>query len=160
MAKIPTLAFVILVAFTSSGSGFVENPLDYLKKGFVITKPRPIADFDQTFEISCQLPEGQVVKKCIINGAHTSLKVNLENGTVTDMDGTVVSGITGITGNPRMCGIMDSALNDEKLGDWSCEMEDEGILHKGSFQLLSVQQGWAKDIRLPRHIEVSRHFRF
>ncbi len=139
------------------GFTVADNPLDYLENGFIITKPSPISNFDQTFELSCRIPKGKSVKNCMFYGPSKSLTVDLATGDVytgNTTEGNPIDGITGILGDPRMCGIQHSVLTKEDLGEWNCVMADEGLFRQGTFQLLTLEAGWAKDIRLPEHIEV------
>ncbi len=152
--------FLVLASFWSASHGF--EPTDNLERGFNFDVPGPIGDFDEEFTLACQLPEGKTITEvCRLNGPHQGwLTVNVQDGSVfkgNDTNGEALDTMTGITGDPRTCGIMvkKSVLTKDDLGQWFCHVkEDENPFYQGTFNLIPLDQGWFKDIRLPRHMTV------
>ncbi len=154
--------WLLLLAILATAFADSENPLDALKNGFVINKPSPISesDYDKPFTLECQVPEGKTVDACQYFGPNDQfLTVEGENVFEgNDTSGDPLEGVTGITGNPRSCGLQYDKLTEDHLGEWNCYMDStvqDDMFRMGTFQLLTVEQGWAHDIRLPRHLEVS-----
>eukprot|EP00095_Tigriopus_kingsejongensis_P012701 maker-scaffold22_size673200-snap-gene-5.52 protein:Tk12701 transcript:maker-scaffold22_size673200-snap-gene-5.52-mRNA-1 annotation:"aminopeptidase n-like" len=138
--------FLALVSFSSQALNF-DYPL-------TIVRPTLVAQGEQG-EFACNLGRNLTIlsKKCQITRPHgQTLELNLELGTLEDTEGGDVSGLD-VLGNGTSCGLRISSINLEKdIGEWSCTLQGEGLLHKGTFQLLTEKEGHLREVRIPRHL--------
>lgn len=106
---------------------------------------------------------GHYLKSIVFSPANTILEFEpLDNveADVYDANGEVVPNMKGLPkdSSDNLCGLKINGITEESFGKWKCILNgDSGYEYLGAFTMLTKEEIYVKDVRLPLHI-VPEHY--
>ena len=127
---------------------------------FRIVRTGP-SEIGSNVSFSCQLPAGQkiVANNCFFNAPNGQTLFANDTG-VYDKDHPELGPIEGMEALPStdpsdICGINITNIAEKYFGKWNC-LINEGVegtqVHIGDFTILTKEELFVRDVRLPRHV--------
>jgi len=134
--------------------------IPFADETFRIVRTGP-SEIGANVSFSCQLPSGQEIlgNNCFFYAPNgQSLYAN--NTGVYDADHPELGPISDMlalpsTGENDICGIQIMNIKEEYFGKWNCLINrglDTVPEHRGDFTILTKEEFFVRDVRLPRHV--------
>ena len=135
---------------------------------FLIERTGP-SNIGDEVEFWCRLPAGHQIQndQCLFkakDGAVTFFTKPSEGTKVYNLDSpdTPITGLEAkdIGDGKNICGMNITQMTEEYFGKWNCIFNQEvsGFKeHRGDFTLLTKEEMFVKDVRLPKHV-VPQHY--